>query len=97
MKNGRNLLSLRHEDLNEAIVRLLRNRLRAGSRGSIKRSILQRELARSEGLDAVLGNARSSVESNINKAISALRHEQTPRIEKDREDHIVRLAKKKIS
>lgn len=97
MKNGRNLLSLRHEDLKEAIVRLLRNRLRAGGRGSIKRSILQRELARSEGLDAVRGNARNSVESNINKAIAALRREQTPRIEKDREDHIVRLVKRKNS
>lgn len=97
MRNSRNLLSLRHEDLKEAIVRLLRNRLKAGGRGSIKRSVLQRELARSEGLDSVLGNARNSVESNINKAIAALRREQTPRIEKDRRDQIVRLVKKNNS
>lgn len=97
MKKGRNLLSLRHEDLKEAVVRLLRKRLKAGGRGSIKRSILQRELTRSEGLDAVLGNARTSVETNLNKAIAALRREQPPRLDKEREDDMVRLAKKKGS
>lgn len=97
MKKGRNLLSLLHEDLKEAIVRLLKNRLKAGGRGSIKRSILQRELTRSEGLDPILGNARLSVEANLNKAIAALRREQPPRLDKDREDDMVRLAKKKGS
>lgn len=97
MKKGRNLLSLRHDDLKEAIVRMLRNRLKAGGRGSIKRSILQRELTKSEALDAVLGNPRASVESNLNKAIAALRREHPPRLDKDREDDMVRLAKKKGS
>jgi hypothetical protein len=94
MTKGRTLLSLRHEDLKEAIVGLLKGRLRAGGRGSIKRSILQRELTRSEGLDAVLGNARTSVETNLNKAIAALRREQPPRLDRDREDEMVRLARK---
>lgn len=95
MKKGRNLLSLRHEGLKEAIVRLLRNRLNAGGRGSIKRSILQRELTKSEGVDPVLGNARESVETNLNKAIAALRREQAPRLDKDRGDEMVRLVRKK--
>lgn len=95
MKKGRNLLSLRHDDVKEAIVRLLKNRLRAGGRGSIKRSILQRELTRSESLDAVLGNARTSVDTNLNKAVAALRREQKPRLDKDRGDDLIRLAQKK--
>ena len=94
MSGGRTLLSLKHEDLKDAIVRLLKHRVREGGRGSIKRSILQRELTKFLSLEPVLGNARQSVEANLNKAIAALRREQAPRLDKDRGDEMVRLAKK---
>ena len=95
MQKNKSLLSLRHDDLKEAIIRLLKGRIKAGGRGSIKRSILQRELTRSEGLEAVLGNARTSVEANLNKAIAALRREHSARLERDRGDDMIRLAKDK--
>lgn len=90
-KHDKTLLSLKHDDLKGAIVRLLRNRKNGGGRGSIRRSILQRELARFLEYSAVLGNARDSVETNLNKAIAALRREAKPRLDKDRGDDIVRL------
>lgn len=93
MTKERSLLSFRHEDLKAAIVRLLRNRQKNGGRGSIKRTILQRELTRAERLEAVLGNARGSIEKNLTAAIAALRREQQPRLDKDRNDGMVRLAK----
>lgn len=87
------LLSLKHEDLKSAIISLLRDRKNSGGRGSIKRSVLQKELTRFLELAAVLGNARDSGEANLNKAISALRRETNPKLDRDRADDLVRLAK----
>lgn len=95
MKKGRSLLSLQHEDMKDAIVRLLKRRVANGGRGSIKRTVLQSALTKSENLDAVLGNARQAVETKINTAIKALRQEKTPRLDKDRKDGMVRLSLKK--
>ena len=67
------LLNLTHDALKTAIVRMLRQRVKTGGRGSIKRSILQRELTKQAGLEAVLGNGRRSVETNLSRAIAALR------------------------
>lgn len=93
MPSNRSLLSLRHDELKNGIIRLLKHRVREGGRGSIKRSILQRELTKFLTMDAVLGNARQSVEANLNKAIAAVRREQKPRLDKDRGDEMVRLSK----
>lgn len=94
MSGRRTLLSLKHDELKDGIVRLLKHRVREGGRGSIKRSILQRELTKFLSLEPVLGNARQSVEANLNKAIAAVRREQAPRLDKDRADEMVRLSKK---
>lgn len=91
--NQKTLLSLKHDDLKSAIVRLLRDRKNSGGRGSIKRSVLQKELTRFLEITAVLGNARDSVEANLNKAISALRRETNPKLDRDRADDMVRLSK----
>lgn len=93
-KFDKTLLSLKHDDLKSAIVRLLRQRKNAGGRGSIKRSILQKELTKFLEHAAVLGNARDSVETNLNKAIAALRREAEPRLDKDRGDEMIRLPRK---
>lgn len=93
-KYDKTLLSLKHDDLKSAIVRLLRYRKNGGGRGSIKRSILQKELTRFLEYNAVLGNARDSVETNLNRAIAALRRESEPRLDKDRGDEMVRLPRK---
>ncbi len=87
------LLSLKHVKLKTAIVRFLRTRLKKGGRGSIKRSVLQRELTRALGHEAVLGNARREVEAKLNRAIGALRREQPPRLQADKGDDLIRLAK----
>lgn len=87
------LLSLKHEDLKNAIIRLLKHRVKNGGRGSIKRSVLQKELGKFIKADHVLGNSRISVESNLNKAIAAARRETPPRLDKDRSDDMIRLAR----
>lgn len=94
MAGKRTLLSLKHEELKDGVARLLKHRVKEGGRGSIKRIILQRELTKFLSLDPVLGNARQSVEANLNKAIAAVRREQAPSLDKDRGDGMVRLAKK---
>ena len=92
-KSVRTLLNLKHDELKTVIIRLLRSRVNAGGRGSIKRSVLQRELTRLVGCGAVLGNARGSVEANLTRAISALRREDPPRLQRDKGDDMVRLSK----
>lgn len=94
MTGSRTLLSFKHDELKDSIVRLLKHRVKEGGRGSIKRSILQRALTKFLSLEPVLGNARQSVEANLNKAVAAVRREQSPRLDKDRSDGMVRLAKK---
>lgn len=86
------LLNLKHDALKTGIIRLLRGRRKAGGRGSIKRSVLQRELTRELGLQAELGNKRKSVETNLSRAIAALRLERPPRLQKDKGDDLIRLA-----
>lgn len=91
--NERTLLNFNHAELKTSIVRLLRKRLADGGRGSIKRSVLQRELTRSLECKAVLGNARITVEHNLTKAIAALRQEDPSRLARARGDDMVRLPK----
>ena len=87
------LLNLTHEARKAGIVRLLKSRVRNGGRGSIKRSVLQKELTRELQLDAALGNPRKSVEAALSRAIAALRQEQPPRLQKDKGDDLIRLTK----
>jgi hypothetical protein len=87
------LLNLNHDELKGAVVKLLRLRLKNGGRPSIKRSVLQKELTKVLQLEAVLGNPRKSVETNLSRAIAALRLEKPPRLAKDRGDEMVRLVK----
>jgi hypothetical protein len=94
MAGSRTLLSLNHDELKDSIVRLLKHRVKEGGRGSIKRSVLQQRLTKFLSLDAVLGNARKKVDASLNRAIAALRLEKAPRLDKDRGDDMVRLAKK---
>ena len=89
----RTLSNLSHDQLKSAIVRLLRDRVKSGGRGSIKRSILQRELTRMFAYPAVLGNTRQNVETHLTRAIAALRLEKPPRLARDKGDEMVRLAK----
>jgi hypothetical protein len=86
------LLNLKHDALKNGIIRLLRGRRHAGGRGSIKRSVLQKELTRELRLQAELGNKRRSVETNLSRAIAALRLERPPRLQKDKGDDLIRLA-----
>ncbi len=94
MAGRRILLSLKHDELKDNIVRLLKYRVRQGGRGSITRRILQRQLTKFLSIDLVLGNARQSVEANPNKAVAAVRRDQAPRSDEDRGDEVVRLSKK---
>jgi hypothetical protein len=87
------LLNLTHASLKAGIVRLLKSRVRNGGRGSIKRSVLQKELTRELKLDADLGNPRKSVEAGLSRAIAALRQERPPHLQKDKGDYMIRLTK----
>ena len=87
------LLNLTHDALKAGIIRLLKSRVRNGGRGSIKRSVLQKELTRELQLNAALGSPRKSIEANLSRAIAALRLERPPRLQKDKGDDIIRLTK----
>ena len=87
------LLNLTHEARKAGIIRLLKSRVRNGGRGSIKRSVLQKELTRELQLEAELGNPRKSVEATLGRAIAAQRQEQPPRLQKAKGDDMIRLAK----
>jgi len=88
-----NLLNLTHEARKAGFIRLLKSRVGNGGRGSIKRSVLQKELTRELQLDAALGNPRKSVEAALGRAIAALRQERPPRLQKDKSDDLIRLTK----